>query len=57
MRDEQNRQPQLLAQIIEDVQNLRLNGYVQRRNRLIGNQQIRLCNQRAGNALQLRPDD
>jgi len=41
MRDEEIGQPKLLLQIFEDVQHLRLDGHIQRRDRFIANNKAR----------------
>ena len=46
--DEQHGHVQLRLQILEQLQNLRLDGDVQRRGRLVGDQQLRLVGQRHG---------
>ncbi|MCY1382118.1 hypothetical protein D9M69_701020 [compost metagenome] len=55
MADEQIREPEPLLQIHHQVQHLRLDRYVERRNRFVGNDQRRPGDQRAcnGNALAL----
>ena len=45
MRDENQRQFHLSAQLEYEVQNLRLNRYIKRRDRFIGNDQFRLRSQ------------
>ena len=48
MRDHDDRHAQLFLQILHQFQNLRLNGYIQRRGRLIRDQNIRFARQRHG---------
>ena len=50
MRNEQHRQSEPLLQVAEQPEHLRLHGYVERRNSLIGDQQIRLHGERPGNS-------
>ena len=50
MRNEQQGQPQLLAQADQQVDDLRLDRHVQRRQRLVGDDEAWLRSQRAGNA-------
>ena len=50
MRDEDVRQTHLLLKLFEKVQDLRLNGHVQRRNGLVADDQLRLHRKSAGNA-------
>ncbi len=50
MADKQIGQPQFVAQVHEQVENLRLNRHIQRRHRLVAHQQFRLHRQRTGNA-------
>ena len=49
VRDEQDRHPELLLQAVEQLENLRLNRDVQRRRRLIGNQHLRVADERHRN--------
>ena len=53
--NEDNRHAHLLLQIVEQIENLGLNGYIQSGGRLIGNQQVGFIDERHGNhdALQL----
>ena len=46
--DEEHRQAQLLAQLVEQVQHGRLHRHVERRDRLVGHQQLGLERERAG---------
>ena len=46
--DEQDRQPALLLQPPQQVEDLGLNGHVQRRGRLVGDQQARIASERHG---------
>ena len=46
MRDQNDRRPELRLQIRKQVQDLRLHRHIQRRRRLIGDQQIRVVHQR-----------
>ncbi|MNN33261.1 hypothetical protein D3C81_1470140 [compost metagenome] len=48
MRDENNCGADLPLQLLHQLQNLRLDGYVQRRGRLVRNQQLRIRGQRDG---------
>ncbi len=48
VRDQQQRQPQLGAQVLEQVQNRRLHADVERGDRLVGDQQLRLESECAG---------
>jgi hypothetical protein len=48
--DEEERQVEALAQIAEKVEDLRLNRDVQRRNRLVGDDQLGIEAERAGDA-------
>ena len=50
MRDEDVRQTHLLLKLFEKVQDLRLNGHVQRGNGLVADDQLRLHRKSAGNA-------
>ena len=46
MRNEQQRQTQLLTQVDQQIDNLRLDRHVQRRQRLVGHDKARLSGQR-----------
>ena len=48
MGDKQDRQSQTCLQVLEQGQNLCLNGDIQRRGRLVGNQQVRIVGQGHG---------
>ena len=48
MSDEQDRHPQACLQVLEQGQNLRLNGDIQRRGRLVGDQQVGIVGQGHG---------
>ena len=48
--DEQHRQVESGAQLVEQIQHLLLHGDVERGDRLIGNDQLRLHRERAGDA-------
>ncbi len=48
VRDEQHRHAHLPLQVAQEFEDLGLNGDVERRRRLVGNQQIRLVRQRHG---------
>ena len=50
MRNEQVRQPEFLLQVFEQIQNLRLNRNIQRGDRLVADDQLRLERERPGNA-------
>ena len=50
VRDEQVRQPEPLLQVLQQIDDLRLHRDVQRRHRLVADQQLRLDGQRAGDA-------
>ena len=50
VRDEQIRQPHPLLQIVQQVDDLCLNRHIQRGNRLVADDELRLDGQRAGNA-------
>ena len=50
MRDEQVRQPHALLQIVREVDHLRLNRHIQRGDRLVADDELRLDGERAGNA-------
>ncbi|MMZ67459.1 hypothetical protein D1872_300470 [compost metagenome] len=50
MRDEHIGQAELLLQVLHEVQYLGLYGYVQRRNRLVAYDELRIERQRARNA-------
>ena len=50
MRHKQIGQPHLLLQIDKQVDNLRLDGNIQRGDRLVQHDKLRLHRQRAGNA-------
>ncbi len=49
MADKQIGQAQLVAQVHEQIEDLRLNRHVQRRHRFVAHQQFRLHRQRPGN--------
>ena len=49
MRDEQVRQPLAILNILQQVDDLRLNGNVQRADRFIGDNELRLYGQCTGN--------
>ncbi len=49
MGDKQIGDPLLILEIFQKIDDLRLNGYIQRRNRLVTDYQIRLQNQRTRN--------
>ena len=55
MRDKQHGQPIFLGEVSEQVENLRLNGHVERRDGLVGHNKLRACRERAadGNTLSL----
>ena len=48
MRDKQHRHAGPLLHLFQKPQNLRLNSHIERRRRLVGNQQIRLVGKRHG---------
>ena len=50
VRNEQVGQAALGLQVVEQVEHLRADGHVQRGNRLVGDDELRLHDQRAGNA-------
>ena len=50
VRDEQIAQPQLILQVFEHVDHLRLNGNVQRADRLVADDELRVGRERAGDA-------
>src|SRR5436309_2502074 len=50
MRDEQICQPELLLQVLEQVHDLRLNRYVERRHRLIAHDKLRIERKRPRDA-------
>ncbi len=50
MRDEQHGQPEALAQVGEQIDDLRLNGDVERGHRLVGDDELRLDGKRPGDA-------
>ncbi|MNY50552.1 hypothetical protein D3C86_1860620 [compost metagenome] len=49
MADEYDRHAGFLPDLVQKIENLRLNGDIECRCRLIGNQHIRLSSQRNGN--------
>src|SRR5699024_9647699 len=48
--DEEIGQPELVLQILEQVDDLRLNRDIERGNRLVADDEIRICGERAGDA-------
>ena len=48
MRDQQQCQPQFLLQLLQQPQDLRLHRHIERRCRLVGDQQLRIAHQRHG---------
>ena len=46
MRDQDQRRPCTLREVLEQIKDLRLNGDVKRRGRLVGNDQLRLAGER-----------
>ena len=50
VRDEEEREAQLALQVLEQVDDLRLDRHVQRGDRLVGDDQLRLQGERAGDA-------
>ena len=50
MADEEVGQPELFAQFLEQIENLRLNGHVKGGHRFVGNNKVRLHCQGAGDA-------
>ena len=50
MGNEQVREREFLLQVFEQVQHLRLNRYIERGDRLIGDDQLRVDDQRASDA-------
>ena len=50
VRDEQIRQAELVLKLLEQVDDLRLHGHVERRHRLVGDDQLRVQRQRPGDA-------
>ena len=50
VRDEEVGQPELLLQVLEQVDDLRLDRHVQRADRLVANDELRLHRQGAGDA-------
>src|SRR5690606_30203751 len=50
VRDEQVREPELVLQVLEDVQHLRLNGDVERRDRLVRDDELRAQGERSRDA-------
>ena len=54
VRDQEQRQAELLAQLVEQVQHRRLHRDVERRHRLVGDEQLRLERQRARDATRWR---
>ena len=50
MRDEQHGEPEGLLQVLDQVQHLRLHRHVQRRDRLVRDDEFRLDGERAGDA-------
>jgi hypothetical protein len=49
VRDEQNRHAQPLLEVVEQFENLRLDGHIERGGRLVGHEQFRFAGQRHGN--------
>src|SRR6266513_199703 len=50
VRDEQVRQPELLLQLLQEVEHLRLDAHVQRRDRLVGDDELGIDGEGAGDA-------
>ena len=50
VRDEEIREMPLALQLLQEIENLRLNRHVERRDRLVGDDEIRVCGERARDA-------
>ena len=48
VRDEEEREPERVAELVDEVENLRLYGDIERRHRLVRHDQLRACDDRTG---------